>query len=215
VYNRAVRLLWIFGGYTVLGLFLAAANSLTYLSTGNSANWILSIKRSLAEWYVWAALTPVILHLAARWPLERSRLLSSTTIHLGAMLVVGIFKLLVDQYVRKWMFGRAGYLLLSTLAFNLLIYCIIVAAAHGLRYYRSGRERELRASQLEAPACRNTAAASQHAASAPLSVQHAQRGRRAGSRGARYCRPDDLEAERTAPRDPDYRHVVGSDRFAP
>jgi len=41
----------VFGGYTALALFLAVANSLTYLSTGNSPNWKASIERSLAEWY--------------------------------------------------------------------------------------------------------------------------------------------------------------------
>src|SRR5262245_35233524 len=66
------------------------------------------------------------------------------------MLVFGIGKAQADQYVRKLLFGRAGYLLLSSLAANFLLYWAIVAIAHGLEYYRTGRDRELRASQLEA-----------------------------------------------------------------
>jgi hypothetical protein len=41
-------ILAVFGGYTALALFLSVANSLTYLSTGNSPNWTASIQRSLA-----------------------------------------------------------------------------------------------------------------------------------------------------------------------
>ena len=39
----------VLGGYTALALFLAVANSLTYLSTGNSPNWKASIERSLGK----------------------------------------------------------------------------------------------------------------------------------------------------------------------
>src|SRR5262245_66164155 len=66
------------------------------------------------------------------------------------MLVFGIGKAQADQYVRKLLFGRAGYMLLSSLAANFLLYWAIVAIAHGLEYYRTGRDRELHASQLEA-----------------------------------------------------------------
>jgi LytS/YehU family sensor histidine kinase len=74
----------------------------------------------------------------------------SLWVHLGAMIGIGVLKLVVDHNVRIWLFGRAGYLLLTNLAYNLLVYWAIVATAHGIEYYRTGREREVRASQLEA-----------------------------------------------------------------
>ena len=69
--SRAARLFAIFAGYTALGLFIAAANSLTYLSTGNAANWIPSIKRSLGEWH-WLGGAHA-LHSAARRTLPDSK----------------------------------------------------------------------------------------------------------------------------------------------
>jgi two-component system LytT family sensor kinase len=144
------RLLLIVAGYTALGLFIAVANSLTYMTTGSPANWQISIERSLAEWYLWALVTPAILWLAERRPITRRTLVVNGSIHLAAMLVVGIAKALADQYVRRLLFGRAGYMLLSSLAANFLLYWAIVAIAHGIAYYRTGRDRELRASQLEA-----------------------------------------------------------------
>ena len=74
--SRGTRLWAIFAGYTALGLFIAAANSLTYLSSGSAPNWIPSIKRSLGEWYGWAALTPLILMLAERRPIQRGALVA-------------------------------------------------------------------------------------------------------------------------------------------
>jgi hypothetical protein len=148
--TRAGALLLTLGGYTALALFLAAANYLTYLSTSGTAYWAPTLKRSLAEWYAWAALTPLILYLARRWPIERGVLIRSGIVHAAAMLIVGIFKLVLDQRIRILLFGNAGYLLFTNLAFNFLIYWAIVAAAHGVRYYRTGRERELQSSRLEA-----------------------------------------------------------------
>jgi two-component system LytT family sensor kinase len=144
------RLLLIFAAYTALGLFIAVANSLTYMTTGNPANWRISIERSLAEWYLWALVTPAILWLAERRPITRRTLVVNGSIHFAAMLVVGIAKARADQYLRVLLFGRGGYLLLSSLAANFLLYWAIVAIAHGLAYYRTGRDRDLRASQLEA-----------------------------------------------------------------
>jgi two-component sensor histidine kinase len=139
----------IFAGYTAIALFIAAANSLTYLSTSGAANWIPSLKRALGEWYAWAALTPIILYLAQRRPIERRTLLTNGGIHLAVAIIIAILKVYLDGYVRLFLFGRTRFLLAGA-PFNFLIYWAILGAAHGLRYYRTSRERELHASQLEA-----------------------------------------------------------------
>jgi two-component system LytT family sensor kinase len=148
--SRLGASLALLGGYTALALFLAAANYLTYLSTSGTAYWAPTLKRALGEWYAWAALTPLILYLARRWPIERGALVRRSAIHVAAMVVLGVFKLVLDQRIRIMLFGNAGYLLFTNLAFNFLVYWAIVAAAHGVRYYRTGRERELQSSRLEA-----------------------------------------------------------------
>ena len=148
--SRAARLLAIVAGYTALGLFIAAANSLAYLSTGNAANWIPSIKRSLGDWYGWAALTPFILLLADRYPIQRTALVRNGGVHLAAAVAIAVLKVYMDGWIRRALFGRGYVRIASGAPFNFLMYWIILAAAHGLRYHRTSRERELRASQLEA-----------------------------------------------------------------
>jgi two-component system, LytTR family, sensor kinase len=134
--------LWISAGWATLALFFAVSNSLTYRSTGRPANWTLSLKRSASDWILWAALTPVVAWLARRCPLHGQRLALNGLVHLASGLVVAVAKTAGDRILFALLSGFWTYWLISTLAFNFTIYCCVVAAAHGVEYYRRGRERE-------------------------------------------------------------------------
>jgi hypothetical protein len=129
-------------GWTALALFFAASNSLTYRSTGRPANWALTIKRSLSEWWLWAALTPVVFWLARRFPLHGTRLWLHVAIHVVAGAIVAVVKTVADRILFALLTGVWMYWLVSTLALNFVLYGAIVAAAHGVEYYRRSRERE-------------------------------------------------------------------------
>jgi two-component system, LytTR family, sensor kinase len=148
--RRWATFLWIWVGWTALALFLGISSSLAYLSVGNRPRWWLSIRMSLVETYVWALLTPLVMMLAHRFPFTRATLTTSLPLHIAASLIVSFLKLIADQMLRRMLFGFSTYVLVTSLAPNLLFYWGIVAAAHGFAYYRSSKERELRASQLEA-----------------------------------------------------------------
>jgi two-component sensor histidine kinase len=151
VYNGSMRrlarqALLVWSGWTALALFFAISASLTYLSTGRAANWTLSIERSLAEWWLWALLTPLVVFLARRYPLDRAWPWRNAAIHAAAGTVIAVAKMVAERAIFAWLTGFWTYLLLSTLALQLSIYAAIVACAHGVEYYRRSRERE----QLEA-----------------------------------------------------------------
>ena len=137
---RAWLAVWL--GWTALALFLAASNSLTYVSTGRPANWALSIKRSVSEWWLWAALTPPVFWLARRFPLRGARLGPNIAVHVVAGAVVAIVKTVADRILFALLTGVWMYWLVSTLALNFVLYGVLVAAAHGVEYYRRSRERE-------------------------------------------------------------------------
>jgi len=140
--TRTRAWLAIFGGWTALALLLAVSASLTYLSTGRPANWSLSISRSLSEWWLWALLTPVVATLARRFPLYGDRRGLNAAILIVAGVVIAIGKTFADRALFAWLTGFWMYLLASTLALQFVVYAVIVAAAHGLEYYRRSRERE-------------------------------------------------------------------------
>jgi len=137
---RAWLAVW--AGWTALALFFAVSTSLTYRSTGRPANWRLTITRALSEWWLWALLTPAIVWLSRRFPLHGSRTIRNAAIHAAAGTVVAVVKLLVDRAVFAALTGFWTYMLVSTLALDFAIYAGIVAAAHGVEYYRRSRERD-------------------------------------------------------------------------
>lgn len=136
----------VWAGWTALAVFLALTASLTYYSVGQSPNWALSLKRSLAEWWMWALVTPVVSWLATRWPLHGAQRLRNGFKHLAAGTIVATAKTIVDRALLGWIVGVWPYLLVSTAALQLCIYLAIVAAVHMVGYYRRSRERD----QLEA-----------------------------------------------------------------
>ena len=148
--GRAVTWIWILAGWTGLALFLGISSSLAYMAVGNPPRWSLTIRMALAEIYVWALIAPGVMVLARRYPFTRATIGRSLAVHIPASLVISLAKLIVNQALRRWLFGFDGYVLITSLAPNFLFYWGIVAAAHGFAYYRSSKERELRASLLEA-----------------------------------------------------------------
>lgn len=138
--------LTVWAGWTALALFLAVSSSLTYQTMGDPPNWRLSATRTLSDWWVWALLTPVVVWLARRFPVDGARRWPHLGAHIVAGLAIAVVKTVASRMVFGWVTGIWTYLLVSTIALEVVIYGCIVAAAHGAEYYRRSRERE----QLEA-----------------------------------------------------------------
>src|SRR6266568_1288744 len=81
----------IFAFWTLVGLFFSTHS---YLLTSRfldaNVNFRYAFIDTMPEWYVWAALTPLIFQFARRFPLERATWLRALAIHvsLGCFLVV-------------------------------------------------------------------------------------------------------------------------------
>jgi two-component system, LytTR family, sensor kinase len=147
---RWVTWLWGAAGWTALALFLGVSSSLAYMSVGNPPRWSLTIRMALAETYVWALLAPLVAWLSKRFPFTRATLVRSLAVHAATAIVLSVAKVVADRLIRATLFGLSSYLLWSSTAPNFLFYWGIVAAVHGMGYYRASKEKELRASQLEA-----------------------------------------------------------------
>ena len=104
------------------------------------------MERSLSEWWLWAVLTPLVVFLARRYPLDRPWPWRHVVTHLAAGSVIAVVKTAAERVGFAWLTGIWTYFLLSTVALQLFVYSAIVLAAHGVEYYRRSRERE----QLEA-----------------------------------------------------------------
>ena len=123
----------------------------------------VSLWRASGIWLVWAmvwaALTPVALRLATRFPLQRPRILRALAVHgiasvCCAMLNLALFALAAPhigatQVEPTWA-GTLGRLLGTTFLLNLPVYWLIIATAHVERLARIAREKDRRQLRLEA-----------------------------------------------------------------
>lgn len=114
------------------------------------------------NWYGWALLTPLILWLGRRVPLERDRWARALVLHLLFCVALSAVKTVVDNvgfvYLRPFgpwtnprpfadmFWGK----LTSQIHLYVLIYGTILGVGYAFNYYVKFRERETRASQLEA-----------------------------------------------------------------
>lgn len=153
--------LWaiIFGGWTLFAcLFSLQAIIYSAYFAKTVEHW-----KILLNWfscaYIWALLTPAVIRLARRFPLEKGFVGRNLAIHLSASLLICVFQLAIYVFVRNLLplgfaesmgFWRAFQnLLITTSHENLLLYWAVVGLAQAAEYYRRFRERERRAAQLE------------------------------------------------------------------
>ena len=111
-------------------------------------------------WYFWALVTPLILDIAARYPLESLRRPRIILLHVGAALGLGFLDGLLAAFtylafanqpppdLDPWKFVTIA--IIAWTCFGTLFYGMIAAVGFVLSYQRRLREREIAASQLEA-----------------------------------------------------------------
>lgn len=156
--RRLVKWGLIAAGWMLFGIFFASEVVITRAYEGRP----LRLGETLAAWIicacVWLGLTPLMLYLARRFPLERRRWLKSTLVHLAASIAFALLQLgtytlvasLIGPYSGQQPFlASFRNLLIASFHFDLLTYWAIIGLSQSLDYYRKYRERELRAAQLE------------------------------------------------------------------
>src|SRR6185369_190363 len=109
--------------------------------------------------YIWAALTPLILCLPRRFPIERANWVRSLLIHLVASLFIGfatrvlhdlmLFSLVSDS---GWKFSLTKLLMnvYFMTDYGVMLYWLILLISYSFNYQRRYREGEVRATRLEA-----------------------------------------------------------------
>jgi LytS/YehU family sensor histidine kinase len=109
---------------------------------------------------VWAVLTLGVLAMARAFPLERGRMPRSVAMHVLAAFGFHLIATGLAQGLYEWqglmsgspLRGSALYraLVVGRLNNDLMAYASVLGLSQAVAYYRRSRERELRASQLEA-----------------------------------------------------------------
>lgn len=149
----------VLAAWTLVAMLFAGQAWLAAQVRGEPLAWSRASAVWLAWAAAWAALTPIALGLAARFPLQRPRFLAALAIHTlasasCALLNLAVFALVAPmvgatQSEPTW-FATFSRLLGTTFLLNLPVYWLVVGVAHVERLARNARERDRRQLRLEA-----------------------------------------------------------------
>src|SRR6266852_488761 len=159
--RRWVRWILFLAFMTLLGLINTGQSYLyctAYGSIGGFQFWP-TMALGFSDWYLWAALTPLIICLAHRVPFYPESWGKSLLVHVVCNLLFSFIVFLVtipifrwvspsaqDRPFWFWVQGRANlYMILYFWIYWAILGCILSS-----QYYRQFRDRELKASGLEA-----------------------------------------------------------------
>jgi sensor histidine kinase YesM len=146
------------GIWTLFGLVFASQTYLAYGRMEHPIGWHEALFLELSYAYLWAALTPFILMLAARFRLDRQHWARNIVIHALAGTLIGFTMRAVHDLIFFLYFAPPGRTLsfvrllqnaYSLFDYGLLTYWVILVISNALDYYRRYQEGELKASRLE------------------------------------------------------------------
>lgn len=145
-------------GWTFYGLFFASQSMVGQVYMGRPTRAGSTVASWLLCAALWFAVTPLILPLARRFPLDRRSWFRNVLFHILIGVTLSVLLLFIYAVLSRALglvSGRQSLsesfrgLLVSNLHAEILTYWMIIGISQTIDYYRKYRERELRASQLE------------------------------------------------------------------
>ena len=156
--RRAVAAGVIFSGWTLLALLFAPQTYLANLRAPRPLTWTEAFIANSALFYVWAVLTPLVMWLGRRFPIDRGRIPARVAVHFAASLAVTVIHLVgVSQLNMLVMSNPQEYrppvpaiaLIVGYGATDVMIYWGLLAAGHAVVYFRRYQDREFRLVQAQ------------------------------------------------------------------
>jgi two-component system LytT family sensor kinase len=145
--------------WTVVGILAAGQLYLLVGSEGEHISFSRALIIQLPLWWFWAAITPLVIGLGRRAPVDRGRWPRTVPLHVGAAVVIAIVHSIFYVGLNVWLFPnpapRADILVLVTnllynrLIFDLAMYGMILGIGYALDSTDRLRRRELDSERLE------------------------------------------------------------------
>src|SRR4029077_13981832 len=145
--RRALKWVLIFAAWTFIVLTFSVQAYVFAVSRNRPDVFRREFLVASIEWYVWAALTPLVLFLCRRFRITSQNWLRMGLLHLIASIVVSLLQLAVQVKLNyifypgyTMAYWRALYFIATfQLHINLLTYWVIVALNHGVYYFEQAR----------------------------------------------------------------------------
>jgi len=147
------------GLWTTVAIAFACQFYVANSQLGRHVPWSTALIRSLADWYVFGAISFLPIEMARRFSLDGGRWKLHLLLHLGAgaffsvayvslRSAIGLLHGWPDPAMNS-LGASLPRIFFMTWHFNFLMYWVLVGASHALDYYRKFREHHLQALELE------------------------------------------------------------------
>lgn len=160
IFERQVLINWslIFGCWTFVAFCYTSQTIVQNASAGKQESWWLILKVQLVFCYLWFALTPAVLWLSERFPIERG--LINILVHTGASVFLSALHIALFIFLHSLMsadgrqfFDRLEEVFVSDFFFFRL-YWIIFCVNYAIKYFKAYQERMTKTAELEASLAR-------------------------------------------------------------
>jgi two-component sensor histidine kinase len=147
----------IFCSWSLFAGFMALQEHYTAQVIGKPMTWAYTLRAEFTYAYVWALLTPCVLWLAKRFPVDQRNWYRMAPLHAAACVLIvtvhkSAFVLLVPAFSPQWrVHDLASWLrsVLVSLDYGVLLYGMVLLFHYAVKYYARYQEGRVRASQLE------------------------------------------------------------------
>ena len=150
------RLIWalvVLGGWTLMAALFTPQHWVLTRRAPSPPRWTELFLGNLAMFWIWAALTPVILWFGRRYPLERRRFAARLPLFFVAGFVFTLIHITLVRYTNAILTGqpRQPYInfLVGYGATGVLIAWNVLAASQAVTYFRRFHDREFRLVQAQ------------------------------------------------------------------
>ena len=149
--------------FTAIGLVFAFQRYVAAGFAGDPLSWRTAWIGSAIVWWSWALVTPLIAWLAHKLPISVERPWA-VAVHIPAGVAVAIVHAVAIAAITPQFFYRPAFApirdmfrgrISSALAFDVLVYFLILTVVYLIGYVRDSRRREIESSQLEAALARS------------------------------------------------------------
>jgi two-component system, LytTR family, sensor kinase len=137
--------------------FLFAFQWYTYDTLhGHPSPFIVYLRWNMEQWYTWLLLSPLVLRLAAKRPIDPQRPFRALPLHILASILFAFLALVVQSVIGHFLEpgshsirGSVELLISKDVAMGIGTYWALTALAQTLHFYKENSHRQVRESQLE------------------------------------------------------------------
>jgi sensor histidine kinase YesM len=158
--HRWVRVVLYLLFWTLLGLLNVSQSYFLRTTLGRPFNFWESLVFGLTDWYIWAALAPIVVSLGRCFPLGQRRWALHVPLHVVFSVACAFITTLLFYPVLLYMsphmempgplLKRLEFSFMREIHLYLWVYWAILGVGHAIDYYRRYRERELSTAQMAA-----------------------------------------------------------------